>query len=55
MIMWHLSLSVMALVLVLCGNALAQQKLVRHKDQNDSVVDSRCGSCYRLTLITNCL
>jgi len=34
--MWHLSLSVMALVLVLCGNALAQQKLVRHKDQNDS-------------------
>ena len=34
--MWHLSLSVMALVLVLCGNALAQQRLVRHNDQNDS-------------------
>jgi hypothetical protein len=34
--MRHLSLSAMALVLVLCGNAFAQQRLVRHKDQNDS-------------------
>jgi hypothetical protein len=36
MIMRHLSLSVMALTLVLCGNAFAQQRLVRHNDQNDS-------------------
>ena len=34
--MRHLSLSVMALVLVLCGNAFAQQRLVRHNDQYDS-------------------
>ena len=34
--MRHLSLSVMALVLVLCGNAFAQQRLVLHNDQDDS-------------------
>jgi hypothetical protein len=34
--MRHPSLSAMGLVLVLCGNAFAQQRLVRHNDQNDS-------------------
>jgi len=33
--MRHLSLSAVALVLALCGNAFAQQKLVQHNDQND--------------------
>ena len=34
--MRHLSLSAVGLVLVLCGGAFAQQRLVRHNDQNDS-------------------
>jgi hypothetical protein len=33
--MRHLSLSAVALVLALCVNALAQQRLVQHNDQND--------------------
>lgn len=34
--MRHLSLSAVALVLAVCGNAFAQQRLVQHNDQNDS-------------------
>jgi len=34
--MRHLSLSAVALVLALCSNAFAQQRLVRHNNQNDS-------------------
>ena len=34
--MRHFSLSAVSLALALCGNAFAQQRLVRHNDQNDS-------------------
>jgi hypothetical protein len=34
--MRHLSLTAMVIVLVLCGSAFAQQRLIRHSDQNDS-------------------
>jgi hypothetical protein len=33
--MRHLFLSAVALVLALCGNAFAQQKLIQHNDQSD--------------------
>src|SRR5947207_8335854 len=34
--MRYFSLPAVSLVLALCGNAFAQQRLVRHDDQNDS-------------------
>lgn len=44
--MRHLSLSAVALVLAWCGTPSAQQKLVRHNDQNDP-----CGRFKILIII----
>jgi len=41
--MRHFSLSAVSLVLALCGNAFAQQRLVRHDDKNDS--------CHRFKMV----